>query len=958
MNKKIVFAWLLVSLTALGALAQSSTTATIRGKVMNERGSALPAAEIDAVNTATGFVKTVQAGSDGSYVLQGLVPGTYTVVIAAPGYEPRNETITVLVGQSLTADFRMTGTAVVNESITVVGTQAVETKTTEVATNVTTQQIESLPQDDRNFLNFAALAPGVRVSLDPLRKTFTGDAQNAEQTNVFIDGVSNKNDVLQGGLAGQDTSRGNPFPQNAVQEFRVITQNYGAQYDHASSAIITAVTKSGGNNFDGQAFLYYQPKNWVAPTKKSFQFSTLATNATYHRTQPGLNFGGPIVKDKLHFFTAWEGVDEHATSQVSLGLTDPAFVSQFGSELGVFPGPFRSNLGFGKVSWQIDKSQIADFSGSYRHEREIRDFGSARSYQAANEIVNEVYGVTGRHQWNNASALNEAILSVQKYNWNQQPLNPDVVGRLYFNPQFVTILRTGGGDTTQQFNQRRVELRDNFNFAPLERAGGTHNFQIGGNVDFMHYDVNKNLFGNPLYKFLPDANNQFGNIPFEAQFGIGNPKLGLSNREYGIYGQDNWTVNNKLTLNIGLRWDYETHMLDEDFVTPANIVSALKGKTFVFEGRNITIPDAYFSTGTERKPYKNEYQPRLGFSYDLRGDSRSVLFGGYGKYYDRIFLNSTLDERFRQQFPVYTFRFSPTGDPANHVIKWDPSYFTPEGLRALIAAGNTTPEVYLLNNNTKPPYSKQWNIGYRQTFGDWLGTLNYSNVNARRGLTWVAASGFDFGALGGLGFELLSDPQGRSNWYTGESIAIDRPYNAQTHWGLHFTYTHAVAEQNGNDLFEFDLPRVSQIARHPVEGSEPNRWFVSGIFGLPWDVRFSTNITLSSGGAKPIQDFSKGFDFAGRLATGVWNGAVYPQGSGSFGYRDVSLRLEKQFALVHGTSLAVIADMFNATNSTNYGCLNNFLPANPSPQDLANIGVPNCVVSLGRREQIGLRLNF
>ena len=112
------------------------------------------------------------------------------------------------------------------------------------------------------------------------------DAQPAEQTNVFIDGVSFKNDVLQGGLVGQDSSRGNPFPQNAVQEFRVITQNYSAQYEKASSAIITAVTKSGGNDFHGQVFDFYQPKAWVSQLPKGFQYSTLTTNQTTSATSP------------------------------------------------------------------------------------------------------------------------------------------------------------------------------------------------------------------------------------------------------------------------------------------------------------------------------------------------------------------------------------------------------------------------------------------------------------------------------------------------------------------------------------------------------------------------------------------------------------------------------------------------------------------------------------------------
>src|SRR4029078_6038372 len=158
-----------------------------------------------------------------------------------------------------------------------------------------------LPLAARNFLNFAALAHGIRLSTDPQRTTFAGDAQDEEQTNIFIDGVSTKNDVLQGGTAGQDSSRGNPFPQSAVQEFRVITQNYSAQYDHASSAIITAVTKSGANNFNGEAFIYYQPKAWVADTEKSFQFSSLATNASYKRTQPGISVRGPPAQDNVSF---------------------------------------------------------------------------------------------------------------------------------------------------------------------------------------------------------------------------------------------------------------------------------------------------------------------------------------------------------------------------------------------------------------------------------------------------------------------------------------------------------------------------------------------------------------------------------------------------------------------------------------------------------------------------------
>src|SRR3954469_15958828 len=524
---------LLAGSLAVPALAQTST-ATIRGKVTNDQNAALGGAQVTAVGTRSGFVLTVKAGPDGAFTLGNLTPGEYNISVAASGFEERSQTVTVLVGQSLNVTFVMTPTAVVSESITVVGEQAVDLRTSEASTNVTPHQIVNLPQDDRNFLNFATMAPGVRLSNDPLRKTISSDAQPAEQTNVFIDGISFKNDVLQGGLLGQHSSRGNPFPQNAVQEFRVITQNYSAQYEKASSAIITAVTKSGGNDFRGQVFEFYQPKNWVAPLPKNFQFSSLTTNKDYQRSQPGISIGGPILQDKLHFFLSYEGVNEHATTAVGIG--NGAFTGTFGQANGVFPSPFKSNLGFGKLSWQPAQNQLVDFSGTYRREHETRDFGSQTSFESATDLKNWVYGSTLRDSWNTDRTLNQASLSWQDYAWNPTPLHPDLVGL-----NFEGVIRLGGNSTTQKFDQRRIELRDDYSLA-VTQWHGDHNFQVGANADSLRYSIEKSLNGNPQFNFRNDPANGFTfNQPFEAQFGFGNPNLTVSNKEYGIYGQDNWT---------------------------------------------------------------------------------------------------------------------------------------------------------------------------------------------------------------------------------------------------------------------------------------------------------------------------------------------------------------------------------------------------------------------------------
>ena len=948
----------LVVLFAVGLHAQT-TTATLRGKITNAQGREVANAELDAVEVATGFVHTVHSRPDGSYTLGGLTPGLYNIVVAAPGYEPKNQDVTVLVGQMIDLNINMAPTATLTESITVVGTQAVDTRTSEIATNVTPQQIENLPQDDRNFLNFAALAPGIRMSLDPQRKVIAGDAQDPEMTNVFIDGVSTKNDVLLGGTSGQDSSRGNPFPQNAVQEFRVITQNYSAQYDHASSAIITAVTKSGTNQFTGQAFAYYQPKQWVSKLPTGFAYSTLATNASYHRLQPGLSFGGPIIRDHLNFFLSYEGDDEHATTPVAI---PSAYTSQFGQNAGIFASPFKENLAFGKLSWQMVKNQLLDFSINYRREHETRDFGGGTTSQSATDLRNWVYGGTVRHQWNNSSALNEASLSFQKYGWNPTPINPTLVGL-----NFQGCCRLGGNSTTQEFDQRRIEARDNYNFAPWN-AAGVHNFQVGGNIEFMHYRVNKSLFGNPEFEFRNDPKNGYSftgctptNVgssqcqPFEANFGFGNPILSTANNEYGVYGQDNWMVNDHFQANIGLRWDYESHMLDKSFVTPANIVAALQGKTFQANGMNITIPDEYFSNGHQRKAYLDEFQPRVGLSYDIFANSKSVVFGGFGRYYDRLYLNSTLDETYRLQYPVYRIEFAAPGAPCGGTgqgLCWQPSYLTVAGLHALIASGKASPEIHLLSNNTRAPYSNQWNIGYRQVLGSWVGQVSYDGVRGYRGVTWVSATGTCCSALvPGYGAVILSDPHGKDYWYNAGSIQIDRPYNSQTRWGLHLVYTHSRALQTGNDLFSLDLPSASAYPRHPVNGSEPNHFVASGIVGLPYEILFSTNITIGSGPAVDVFDLSQGFDLAGHLKTGVIHSAVYPSG----GFKDVDFRLGKDFPAYGRTSVGLTLEVFNAFNFKNYGCLSNFLGPGGDPSSLGQAG---CVVTLGRREQVGLKVNF
>ena len=198
--------------------------------------------------------------------------------------------------------------------------------------------MRSLPQPDRNFLNFAGLAPGITVSHSETNKQITAAGLPATKINVFIDGASFKNDILEGGVHGQDASRGNPFPQIALQEFRVITQNFKAEYQRAGSAIVTATTKSGTNDLEISGFILGQNKGLVGENpglvRRCDEEDVCIEKPDYERFQMGLSAGGPIIRDRLHYFAAYENNIQNRAATVTLGR--PEFSSQFGQYEGTF----------------------------------------------------------------------------------------------------------------------------------------------------------------------------------------------------------------------------------------------------------------------------------------------------------------------------------------------------------------------------------------------------------------------------------------------------------------------------------------------------------------------------------------------------------------------------------------------------------------------------------------------
>jgi hypothetical protein len=924
-------------LIAVPALSHAQgTAASIQGTIVDEAG-ALPGATIVARDTQSGFVFETVAGADGTFSLSGLRPGTYEITVSMSQYKPQSRTVQVQVGQSLTANFKVTPDVLYTEQVQVVGnSRLIETRTSEIATTVTSEQVRFLPQNQRNFLNFAALAPGARVSDSETRKQVTGGGLDATQINVFIDGVSFKNDVLDGGVVGQDSSRGSPFPQTAVQEFQVLTQNYKAEHEKASSLVITAVTKSGGNQWSGEGFLFYQNKDLV--TKEHFAKQRGEPKPTYKRFQPGLAVGGPIVRDKLQVFGSYEENRQDRANRVFLGTTPfPESLNFLRDFEGTFTSPFREKLFFGKLSAQPRSGQSAEVSYSLRHETDIRGFGQQTSFESAENVRNRVDSVLGKWTIAGRQELNEATLTYQRSNWNPEPENSSIVGQ-----NFQNVIRIGGRDTTQDFIQTRVSLRDDY--TRFAQWRGSHTMKGGIVASFLRYEVSKLFNANPLFEFRRDENFAF---PFQARYGVGNPDLSTDNRQFGFYVQDDWQLTPRLTLNAGLRWDYESDMLNNDYVTP----DAVRAATAPFVDAT-----RYFTDGGDRPPFYGAWQPRVGISYDLTGSGRHVLFGGYGRYFDRVIYNAGLDERFRLQYAVRTFQFSLDGGLRNgqQTIVWDPSFQSKAGLDGLIASGVApAPEVFLIANDTKPPVSDQFNAGVRTSIRGILVSANYAGIRGHNGFTFLFGNRRPDGSccvtIPGFSNILVSD-DAKKNWFDAMYLTADRPYDGK--WGFRVNYTLGRAEAIGGELFSLDYRRVEDYPRHPTSTDERHRIVLSGIVGLPAGFVASTFTTLASGVGFTITDNSRGSGFDQRR---VLPFAGRPPET--FNYKTVDLRIEKIFNLVQRQQASVALEGFNIFNSTNFGCYNGEIPVPPTTNP--NFGVPSCTLdNTSRRLQLGVRYTF
>lgn len=979
---------------AAPAHAQVSN-ASLRGTVKADGG----ATEVKAINVNTGLTRTSGVSSNGSYTFASLPAGTYRLEITTPGGVRNTDEFTLSVAQSAVLDFDFSQPDIVeggDDAIIVTGSRIRSMEGGEVGTNISQRLIEVLPQNNRNFLAFADLAPGVQFLTNGSDQSrLQGGAQGSNSVNIFIDGIGQKDYVLKNGVTGQDSTQGNPFPQLAIGEYRVISSNYKAEFDQVSSVAVTAVTKSGTNEFHGEGFIDFTNQS-LRDRRPAENFPRYIPKVRSKDLQFGGALGGPIIKDVLHFFVTYEGKRRVNPRDITPGLELPVsyFPSEYQDVFGSAKETFNENLYFGKINFTPTSNDLFEFSVKYRDESGEQFNSGFAAFET--RTIAKVEEWRGLARWEHTADtwVNDFKVAYEDVTWGPRPLNfgnISIFNATVPNPPPATtsrrgdILRIGAGSNFQDKGQNGWQVSNDFTYTGLEG----HTFKVGVKGKWVELNTNTQNGVNPVFTYNVNYNPNGGtfndDIPYRMVFSApvegGDPNIRSKNFQFGIYAQDDWEIDDRLTLNIGLRWDYERTPAFLNYKHDPAIAEFVAGRaSYTAPNGTVTPPytnlanadyniDDYISTGSERKAFKGAWQPRLGFTYALDDEKRFAIFGGYGRSYDRTQFDNIQQELTQGVFATRTFNFNNPGDtlntcvPSATCIDWDPAYLTPEGRAALIAGlpAGAGRELRFIKNDLKVPYSDQFSLGVRGKFNLLDLEVGYSYVESKDGFVYLLgnrrADGSFFPATGNPDSPFGSPPApfgsiiiGTNGIETRANTAyfkLTKRYTQFSPWSLDATYTFTDAEENRQfgETFSLDFPNMDAYPFITSTGVRKHRFVMAGSVDIPYGITLSGKFQIASPKYLSTFVFTPGDPLSRDIVS------TKTKGNGDlWGYRQMDLSITKNIPLKfvsEETRIRLRLDIINLFNDRNFSGFNGVTGLR-NPTDYAIDGPPRTIkVSAG-----------
>lgn len=720
---RVVCLLALVLAAPLGAAAQQGT-AEIRGRVADAQGAVLPGVTVTVRNQATGMFRETTVNEDGSYFVSGVVPGPYEVTAALTGFKTVKQAVQLEVGKTASLDLTLDVGAI--EEVVNVSAEApvVDVTSKEIGGNITARELTDLPSVNRNFIGFVGLLPGIVPNIST--ESFGSDAISANGTdsrsnNYMLDGANNNDDVI-----GQRAGTQARTPIEAIQEFQVLTGQFDAEFGRTTGAVINAVTKQGTNQFRGVGFGFFQD---VSLTEKTyFQKKNNFEKPDTAQQQWGGTFGGPIVKNKAHFFFSLERVSIDEGIDVNIPAR-PEFNGTTTEQTRVWNTIIRADHQINaNNTWGV--RWLREASPQYN---QVINGAQPVTLEATREEQDVDQTVVGSLN----SVLGNSRVNTLRVSWTQEDV---LFGNPCFNVnqnqaeceptlQYLTFI-TQQDNTAQSRVNNAYQIDNTFSwFVPGK--GGDHDLRFGA-----QYQYSDQLFSNQGQlngTFQIRSNNFFDandfrtyperltvRVPGASQF----KQLG---HIVSAFAQDKWKLNRRLTISAGARYDLA--------INPVPSPNALA---------NSVITRAGFTMSDQYPTDSNNIAPRLGFAYDLTGDGRTVIRGGYGTFYEPVrigtlsaFINTgVFSDSFTVNFPANNADPGPAAGnrPTDPFLRDGPTV-NRTLLEQMFPAGATvknTGTVNVDNDQRHDTVSQEYSIGFeRQLAPDLSINADYIHVSGR-----------------------------------------------------------------------------------------------------------------------------------------------------------------------------------------------------------------------------------
>jgi len=838
--------------TASDIFAQGLTTSSMNGKVLDTNGP-LPGANVVAIHVPSGTRYGAATDFDGLFRISNMrVGGPYTVTITYVGYQDYiRENVTLQLGQTFRINASMVEEANALEEV-IIAIQAnnvFDGNKTGAETTIDSRQINNLPSTSRSIADFVRVTPQAVISEGSDGFSISIAGQNNRFNTIFVDGAVNND---QFGLSSSGTNGGqtgaSPFSMDAIEQFNVAVAPFDVKLSGFTGGAINAITKSGTNEFKGTVYGFMRNENLVGKTPVDLVSSggsrekiSEFTSNTY-----GISLGGPIIKDKLFFFVNYEREESETPDPFDLGnyIGDSGQAeidalrsnvsSRFGYDLGSFDQG-TSTLDNDKITVKLDYNVSDDhkLSLSYR-------YTDISNLEARNSDYNDISFINGSELF--LSTTNSATL---EWNWNINSMTSNRLVIGYTNvaddrdplgdPFPYVEIHDGSGDlnfggeqysTANLLDQKVFTITDDFLIYK-----GAHTVTIGTHNEF---SSTKNLFFASNYGYYEfDGLSDFLNDAFPERYqrgyslisdGAGDTSSGAAEfdlKQYGLYFQDEWQMNDDFKLSFGLRFDlpvWEDGLVNDHF-------------------NNVTIPllenagkDLQGAKVGQATSSQIHFSPRIGFNWNVKGEYKTQIRGGLGVFTSRIPL----------VWPGGSYNNN--GVTGGYEFDSSPDFgFNPDVNNQPVGAqpgtGETGGNIDLFARNLKLPQIMKYNIGIDQKlpwwglvlnadyiFQDNIQTIYYENLN-------------------------IDGPQGFLNG------ADDRPYYSDSSWAkLDATYGRIILGSNT---------------------TEGHSWNTSIGITKPYSNGFTGNVTYSYGDSKGI------FDLTSSQNSSQWRGIQTVNGKNS-----------------------------------------------------------------------------